>query len=227
MPPRAAARPTIEPRPYGRRDATVTDGWSVRWREHQGRRRRKTFALFEEAALFRAQLALNGPATEDADGEPTALAAFSPVWLADARSCNWKSSSFAKCRPGSKLRSMKPCRRSTQPFACGSRGSQRYQPTLSTPQKAANSAVARPPPACSPDWRSHTSVLGSAPSDHRQRRIPEQEIRRLGGEDKRAGAGARVAQTRDQDPRAARLAVPGGPRRPALHRSNWQISPGR
>ena len=32
--------------------------------------------------------------------------------------------------------------------------------------------VGRPSRACSPDWRSQTSVCGSAPSDHRQRRIP-------------------------------------------------------
>ena len=33
-------------------------------------------------------------------------------------------------------------------------------------------SVGRPAVACSPAWRSQTSVCGSAPSDHRQRRIP-------------------------------------------------------
>lgn len=69
-------------------------------------------------------------------------------------------------------RSMKSCRRSTPPLACGSRGSQKCQSTFSAPQKPANSVVGRPAEACSPDWRSQTSVSGSAPNDHKQRRIP-------------------------------------------------------
>ena len=66
--PRASAKPTIEPRPYCRRDGTMTDGWSVRWRDHEGRRWRKTFGALEEADLFRAQLALNGDRTEAGGG---------------------------------------------------------------------------------------------------------------------------------------------------------------
>jgi integrase len=83
--PRASAKPTIEARPYSRRDGTMTDGWSVRWRDHEGRRRRKTFGAFEQADLFRAQLALNGDPTEQAADEAMILSAFWPVWLADAR----------------------------------------------------------------------------------------------------------------------------------------------
>ncbi len=67
---------------------------------------------------------------------------------------------------------MKSCRRSTPPLACASRGSQKCQSTRSAPQNAANSTVGRPAVACSPDWRSQTSVWGSAPSDHRQRQMP-------------------------------------------------------
>jgi hypothetical protein len=67
---------------------------------------------------------------------------------------------------------MKSCKRSTAPLACGSPRSQKCQPTLSCPQNAAYSTVGRPPPACSPAWRSHTNVCGSPPSDHTQRRIP-------------------------------------------------------
>ena len=48
---------------------------------------------------------------------------------------------------------------------------------------------------------------GSAPSDHKQRRIPNSRSGGLLGEDQRAGARARVAQARDHDPAAARLAV--------------------
>jgi integrase len=84
--PRAVAKPTIEPRRYRRRDGTVTEGWSVRWRDDEGRRRRKTFVAFEEADLFRAQLALNGEARDGATDDRMLLAAFWPVWLADARS---------------------------------------------------------------------------------------------------------------------------------------------
>ena len=83
--PREHAKPTIEPRPYRRRDGSVTEGWSVRWRDHERRRRRKTFAVFEAADLFRAQLALNGDAAEASDGDATLLASFWPVRLADAR----------------------------------------------------------------------------------------------------------------------------------------------
>ena len=76
-------------------------------------------------------------------------------------------------RPGSKLRSMKSCRRSTH--ALGLRIARRRRSAsrpAAAPQNAANASVGRPPPACSPAWRSQTSVCGSAPSDHRQRRIP-------------------------------------------------------
>jgi integrase len=82
--PREHAKPTIEPRRY-RRDGTLTEGWSVRWRDHEGRRRRKTFAEFDEADLFRAQLALNGDMPGASHGDATPLASFWPVWLADAR----------------------------------------------------------------------------------------------------------------------------------------------
>jgi hypothetical protein len=95
------------------------------------------------------------------------------------------------------------------PLACGSPRSQKYQPTFSAPQKRANSRVGRPPLACSPDWRSQTSVSGSAPSDHRQRRMPKQ-LRDLLGEDVRAGAGARVAQARDYSRRGGVWPCPTG-----------------
>jgi hypothetical protein len=67
---------------------------------------------------------------------------------------------------------MNSCRRSTAPLACGSARSQKNQSTFNAPQKSAKSTVGRPPPACSPDWRSQTNVSGSAASDHRQRQIP-------------------------------------------------------
>jgi len=83
--PREHAKPTIEPRRNRRRDGTFTEAWSVRWRDHEGRRRRKTFAEFEEADLFRAQVALNGDMPGASHGDATPLASFWPVWLADAR----------------------------------------------------------------------------------------------------------------------------------------------
>ena len=72
----------------------------------------------------------------------------------------------------------------------------------------ANSSVGRPPWACSPDWRSQTSVSRQRPQRPQTAADPEQQIRRLLGEDQRAGAGARVAQARDHDPALAGLAVP-------------------
>jgi hypothetical protein len=79
-----------------------------------------------------------------------------------------------------RLRSAAPARRT----APGSAGSARRRPwpadrsarrSTSRPAAARRSRrlVGRAAPwACNPDWRSQTSVLGSAPSDHRQRRIP-------------------------------------------------------
>lgn len=58
------------------------------------------------------------------------------------------------------------------PLACGSRGRQKCQPTLSCSQNAANSSLGRPSWTWMPAWRSQTNVPGSPPSCHRQRRIP-------------------------------------------------------
>jgi hypothetical protein len=58
-----------------------------------------------------------------------------------------------------------------------------------------------------PAWRSQTKVFGRPPSDQTPGDAPEQ-VRRLLGKDQRAGAGPRVAQTRDDHPGAALLEMP-------------------
>ena len=101
-------------------------------------------------------------------------------------SCSWQSSSFAKQRPGSKERSMKSCRRSTTPLACGSRASQKCQSTRSCPQNAGE-VVGRPAAGgvqaglAIPDQRlrKRTQRPQAAPD-------PEQQVRGLLGEDHRA-----------------------------------------
>ena len=130
-------------------------------------------------------------------------------------------------RPGSNERSMKSCRRSTPPLACGSRGAQKCQPTASCPQKRGE-RLGRAPAA--------GVQAGLAVPDQRLRQRAErpqaapdaeQQLRRLLGEDQRAGAGARVAQARDDDPALAGLAMADRDLALGSHRSNWQISPGR
>jgi hypothetical protein len=55
----------------------------------------------------------------------------------------------------------------------------------------------------------------------------EQQIRSLLGEDDRAGARARVAQARNDDPRLALWPWPTAISSFGSQTSNWQISPGR
>ena len=108
-------------------------------------------------------------------------------------SCSWKSRSFANARPGSKLRSMKSCRRSTTPLACGSAGAQNCQSTLQLPAErgellARAAAVAVDAGLAVPDQR-----LGQRAQGPQTARDPRQQVRRLFREDQRAGASPSVA----------------------------------
>ena len=94
--------------------------------------------------------------------------------------------------------------------------SQNRQPTRSCPQNAANASVGRPPWPWMPAWRSQTSVFGNAAQPRQAARDPGQQILGLLGEHQHAGAGARVAQARDDHPAPARLAVTDRDLRPRL-----------
>ena len=123
-------------------------------------------------------------------------------------SCSWKSSSFAKQRPGSKLRSRKSCSRSTTPLACGSRGSQKNQPTRSAPQKAANSIGRAPAARVKASLAIPDQGLRQRSKRPQAAADPEQQVRDLLGEDQRAGARARVPEARHHHVALARLSVP-------------------
>ena len=115
-------------------------------------------------------------------------------------SCSWKSSSLANARPGSKLVSVKPCSRSTTPLACGSRASQNCQPTRSWPQKRGErvgraAAAGMQRALAVPDQR-----LAAAPRAGTDSGRSRQQVGHLLGEDQRASAGARLAQTRRPPP---------------------------
>jgi hypothetical protein len=101
---------------------------------------------------------------------------------------------------------MKPCSRSTAPLACGSRGRQKCQPTLSCPQSAANSSLGRPSWPWMPAWIPDQCVGQSAQLPQAAAN-PGQQLRLLLAEHQRAGAGARVAQARNDDPARASLAM--------------------
>ena len=77
----------------------------------------------------------------------------------------------------------------------------------SWPQNAANASDGRPPWPWMPAWRSQTSVRGRPPRRSRQPAIPASRSSVCVEKTKHAGARARVAQARDHDPAAARLAV--------------------
>ena len=76
--------------------------------------------------------------------------------------------------------------------------------------------VGRPPPACRHPSRSHTISAGSAAQRPQTAAHAPQHVRCLLGEDQRARASARIAQTRDHDPPPAHLAVTDRDRRGGL-----------
>jgi hypothetical protein len=65
-----------------------------------------------------------------------------------------------------------------------------------------------------PGLRSHTNACGNAPNDHKQRRIPTADPRPESRRSTRPPP--RIAQARDHNPRATRLAVPDRDLRPRL-----------
>ena len=71
------------------------------------------------------------------------------------------------------------------------------------------------------------ALAADAPEPLQAAGDPGQQILGLRGEHQHAGAGARVAQARDDDPAAAGLAVPDRHLRRGCQTSNWQTSPGR
>ncbi len=101
------------------------------------------------------------------------------------------------------VRAQEPMRRSSTPFACGSpaRGSP-SQPAADR-RTTANASVGRPPAAIA-DSRSQTSFSGSAPSRHRLRPRPQQDVRRLLAEDQGAGDRPRPARLTGHHPPATR-----------------------
>ncbi len=81
--------PTLEVRRHERVDGSVTENWSVRYYDARGRRLRIRCRSREHADFERARLAMEAAAYAPAppDDEPdgtTTLAAFWPVWVADA-----------------------------------------------------------------------------------------------------------------------------------------------
>ena len=84
------------------------------------------------------------------------------------------------------------------PWPADRAGSQKCQPTSQLPRRTPRTkrSGAHRRRAARPDDPRPTSQ-GSAPNDHRQRRIPNNRSGCLLGEDQRPGAGARIAQTRD------------------------------
>jgi hypothetical protein len=82
------SEPSVERRNHTRADGTVSEQWSVRYWDAAGKRRRKSCGSREAAEYERARLALEATKSPDDDAEVGAvlLAAFWPVWVADARS---------------------------------------------------------------------------------------------------------------------------------------------
>ena len=127
-----------------------------------------------------------------------------------ASSCSWKSSSFANAPAGLEValhEALQPL--DARPWPADRAARRSASRPAAAPQNAANSSVGRPPRACMPGLAIPDQRLAAArPATTGSAAIPNSRSGGLLGEDQRAGAGARVAQARDDDPAAAGLAVP-------------------
>ena len=102
---------------------------------------------------------------------------------------------------------MKSCSRSTTPLACGSAGARNAsRPSAGRRTRRTPRSAGRRDRGCRPDGPRPTSA--AAPQRPQTPRDPRQQVRRLFGEDQRAGTGAGVAQARDDDSRPPGLTMP-------------------